>query len=111
LNKQELNRKEIYEIFLKENGFYIDYNGILYTMVDKENNVIIQTQTAEEMTLFILGWNSAKNKYQEEIKDLKEVNIQLDNLNNDNIERYEKIISDFGGESMDKAFEEDFLNT
>jgi len=113
LNKQKLSRKEIYEIFLKENRFYIDYNGVLYTMVDKENNVIIQTQTSEEITLFILGWNSAENKYQEEIKDLQEANLQLNKLNNDNIERYEKIISDFGGESMtttsEEIFEKDFL--
>jgi len=111
LNKQELSRQELYEIFLKENGFYIDYNGVLYTMVDKENNVIIQVQTSEEITVFILGWNSAKEKYQEEIKALQEANVQLDNLNRDNIERYEKIISDLGSRSMDDIFEEDFSNT
>ena len=110
MNKQKLSRREIYENFLKENEFYIDYNGVLYTMVDRENNVIIQTQTPEEMTVFILGWNSAKEKYQEEIKELQEANIQLNDLNSNNVKRYEKIISDFGGKSMDDIFEEDFSN-
>ena len=111
MNKQELSRQELYEIFLKENEFYIDYNGVLYTMVDKENNVIIQTQTPEEMTVFILGWNSAKEKYQEEIKELQEANIQLNDLNNNNIQKYEKIISDLGNESIEGIFGENILDS
>jgi hypothetical protein len=83
----------IYKEFLTSNNYFIDFNGIEYTLVDKNQNVIVVTNSPENMFNFILGYNRAT----------QELLLTIDSLNKrneDNIKRYEKIIKDMGEESL-----------
>lgn len=85
------DRGTVFKDFLEGNSFYIDYNGVRYTLVDKDNNMIIQTNTDDEMYMYILGYNKATSICNKKI-------TELENRNQINIERYEKLIDENEGE-------------
>jgi len=95
------NTREIFQKFLEDNSYFIDFNGEDYTLVDKSNNIINITKTPDEMLHFILGYNSCFKKLSEEIILLKEANEGLKLQNETNIKNYEKVILDMGKESLD----------
>lgn len=82
-------RGEIFRKFLEENNFFIDYNGVHYTLI-KENKAIHVSNTDDEMFNFILGFDMANKQNEETILNLTE-------QNRINVERYEKIIADYEG--------------
>jgi hypothetical protein len=86
------DRGTVFRDFLEGNSFYIDYNGVRYTLVDKNNNMIIQTNTDDEMYMYILGYNKATNICNQKI-------TELEDRNQINIERYEKLINEDEGEN------------
>jgi hypothetical protein len=80
------DRGTVFRDFLESNSFYIDYNGVRYTLVDKDNNMIIQTNTDDEMYMYILGYNKAASICNQKI-------TELEDRNQINIERYEKLLN------------------
>ena len=96
-------RAKVFEGFLTAHSYYIDYNGIHYTLIDNMNNIVIITDTSDELYSYILGYNKAtessnsivfeSNKKIEILQDAYEKELDLLAKQNDtNIERYEKII-------------------
>ena len=78
-------RGEIFGKFLRTFSFYIEYNGILYNLVDKKENIIISTNTSDEMLNFIIGFNLGASNSNKKIKLLEE-------QNKTNVDRYEEIL-------------------
>jgi len=81
-------RGEIFKDFLEENNYYIDYNGINYTIVDKEQKIINIANTSDEIYNFIIGFITAKKITDEILENVIE-------QNNQNIEHYEAIIKEY----------------
>jgi hypothetical protein len=87
--------EEIFLAYLTEKEQFIDFNGSSYTLLTKENEVVIITDTPQEMFYFIRGYIYSQNESDIIIKNLQEMNEK-------NIENYEKIIQDMGGEKLEK---------
>lgn len=86
-------RAEAFRNFLESNGYYIDYNGLQYTLATKDNQLITVTNTSDEMYSFIKGYNQAEAKYLQQIKALEERNLT-------NVSRYEGIIENLDGDKL-----------
>ena len=82
-----MERGIVFRDFLEETGYKITYNGVRYTISDSSNNLIVQTNTDDEIYLYIIGYREAQNMNNNYIEDLKKQNLI-------NIERYEKMIKD-----------------
>ncbi len=87
------SRAKIFSDFLSRNKFVIIYNGVRYTMVDKDDNIVIETNTGDELYLFILGYNLSYEHIKIEIRGLESKLQELEETNRLNVERYESIIS------------------
>ena len=100
----DTKRRAIFKEFLEDNNFYIDYNGEHYTLVH-ESEAIHFSNTSDEMYNFVLGFMTNKKKHDELVLNLIE-------QNNTNVQRYEKIISEYSKDSSreyDKPYKsEDF---
>lgn len=92
-------RRAIFKEFLEDNDFYIDYNGEHYTLVH-ESEAIHFSNTSDEMYNFVLGFMMNKKKHDELVLNLIE-------QNDTNVQRYEKIISEYSGYSPEKPYEPD----
>jgi len=52
---------ELYKNFLIKNRYYIDFNGVDFTVIShKDNIVIFQATSKKEITAFIKGFNYDK---------------------------------------------------
>ena len=103
-----MNRAELFNIYLTSEKQYITYNGVVYTLLNENNEIVTQTNTNDEMLNYIKGFMEAINKLTPEIKELENLRAQNKALilqNELNVKNYEKIIFDMGGESMEKALE------
>ena len=103
-----MNRAELFNIYLTSEKQYITYNGVVYTLLNENNEIVTQTNTNDEMLNYIKGFMEAINKLTPEIKELENLKTQNKALilqNELNVKNYEKIIFDMGGESMEKALE------
>ena len=103
-----MNRAELFNIYLTSEKQYITYNGVVYTLLNENNEIVTQTNTNDEMLNYIKGFMEAINKLTPEIKELENLRAQNKALilqNELNVKNYEKIIFDMGGESMEKVLE------
>jgi len=92
-------RRAIFKEFLEDNDFYIDYNGEHYTLVH-ESEAIHFSNTSDEMYNFVLGFMMNKKKHDELVLNLME-------QNNINVQRYEKIISEYSEYPSAEPYEPD----
>ena len=100
-----MNRAELFESYLTSEKQYIVYNGVGYTLLDTENEIVIQTNTGDEMFNYIKGFTEAMIKAQLEFDKLKVQNDGLVLQNNINIKNYEKVILEMGQDSFPDSFE------
>lgn len=80
-----MQKHQIFKEYLETNDNFIDFNGLHYTLVNTNKEIINITNTADEMLNYIIGFNEAKKQSQQIIEDLE---IQ----NQTNIKNYEKLI-------------------
>lgn len=92
-------RAKVFEDFLKARNLYIDFNGIHYTLVDNQANVITVTSTPDEMYSYMIGYNKSLQDTKSHVAEIENLNEVITNQNEENIKNYESIIKILGEEA------------
>jgi hypothetical protein len=81
-----MNKQTAFEEYSNITNHICTYNGVQYLIINEKGDPVTSGGTNEEIYSFILGYLSAYTEMQNKLKDT--------------ITRYEKIISDMGGETL-----------
>jgi len=93
---KDQQRYEIFNNFLEKYKCNILYDGIRYSMINGNNDIVIRTHTADEMYSYILGFIEGVKQSAKEVSNLVE-------LNKNNVERYENIILNMENTQKEKS--------
>ena len=85
-------KKVIFDNFLNTHELRVEYTGAKYILVNNQKNIIVDTNTSEELYTFIKGFNFGMFYNKKQVEDLKKQKTELEEQNRTNVERYEEII-------------------
>jgi len=100
LAKKESEKQVIIGEYLKSIKGSISYTGAYYLVI-QDGKAITAMATTDEIVTYIKGWNHAMVLSTARVEQLEDSNTRLNDMNKINIERYEKIIADMGGETIE----------
>jgi hypothetical protein len=83
-------------------GHKVEFNGKFYMIIDEEDVVITSARTNEEIYSYVVGYLNAYKVQEERIGGYERTIVSLSKMNEENIQRYEAIIKEMGGETIEE---------
>jgi len=89
-----------FQNYFRETSHKIIYNGVVYQIIDCEENVIITGATSDEMYAYVIGWKNSHSLLVPEVEKWKNSATTMSELNNKNVEMYENLIKEIQSDPL-----------